>query len=457
MSGSRARRLLAAVIVFVSAAAPIVRAYPIAEERKLGERFAIEAATQLPIVREPTVVDYLNRIGGRIVAKLEAPQPFEYRFQLVRDVALNAFAVPGGFVYVNSGLLLRVANESELAGVIAHEIGHTHAHHIVRQQEKTRLLSYAAIAGLLLSMVHPAIGAAAMGADATASLKYQREFEQEADYLGVRYMREAGFDPHGMLSFMKTLWNEQRFLPNDQVPPYMLSHPMTDERIANLESATKGIPQTPGAERPTFALLRVQAIVEALTGGTAQARKRSEAARPPAGEAAALLGVSRLYGGDAPGAIEPLERASHDGVKGIVGDLGLARLRAGDLDGAEIALRAAIEADPDDAVARANLGRVRLAKKDFAGAIQDLARAASESSAVDVVESDLGQAYGKSGNLALGFYHLARGMEMRGEVEPARAAYDKAYKLLRPGTPEGATALERRDALAEIAGHRILP
>ena len=443
---------MVAVLLVVTMA----EAYPIADERKLGERFAVEASAELPLLREPAVVDYVNRLGAKIVARLDAPQPFEYRFSVVRDGQLNAFAVPGGFVYVNSGLLLRVANEAELAAVLAHEIGHTHAHHIVRQQEKTQLLNYAAIAGMLLSVVHPAIGAAAMGVDATASLKYAREFEQEADYLGVRYMRAAGFDPHGMLTFMKTMWDEQRFMPSDQVPPYMMSHPLTAERIDHIEAATKNLPRIAGSEQPTFALLRMQAIVEATTATDATARRRGQPSGASGAQATALLGISRLYRGDARGAVLLLERASSGGVKGLAGDIGLARLRSGDLPGSLLALRAAVEADPDDAVSHANLGRVLLGQHDATGAVQELTRAAALAPAIDATEWDLGQAYGKGGNAALGFYHLARALEMRGEVDQALADYEKATKLLKPGSEEAAVAAERSTALAEITGHRVL-
>ncbi|MGH7897150.1 MAG: M48 family metallopeptidase, partial [Candidatus Binatia bacterium] len=293
------------------------RGYPIAEERKLGERFSIEAAAALPLVREPAVVDYVGRIGRRMVARLGAPQPFEYRFSVVRDGQLNAFAVPGGFVYVNSGLVTRVGNESELAGVLGHEIGHTHAHHIVRQQEESRLVSYAALAGMLLSVVQPAIGAAAMGAGMAAQLKYRRQFEQEADYLGIRYMREAGFDPHGMASFMKRIWNEQRTMPLDQIPPYMLSHPLADERITSLETATKDTRPLPGWERPSAELERVQAIVRALTEDRSSTRARYQKASATGAAARALYGVVLLYQGDAEAALTSLAAAKAEGAAGV--------------------------------------------------------------------------------------------------------------------------------------------
>lgn len=432
------------------------RGYPIAEERKLGERFAIEAASELPLVREPAVVDYVNRLGQRIIAHLDAPQPFEYRFSVVRDAQLNAFAVPGGFVYVNSGLLLRVGNESELAGVLGHEVGHTHAHHIVRQQEKSRLLNYAALAGMLLSVVHPAIGAAAMGANATAQLKYQREFEQEADYLGVRYMREVGFDPHGMLSFMKRTWDEQRTMPTDQVPPYMLSHPMTDERISNLEAATRNLPTLPGWNEPTFALERVQAIVRALTGDQASVRERYQKGSEAGGRALALYGVSLLYQGDPRSALSIFDRAQAQGVTGLEADIGLASFRAADIDRALRALQSRVEAAPDDAVAHATLGSVLLGKGDYEAAKRELERAAVLAPELDDVEYDLGQAYGRGGDAGRGFYHLGRALEMRGSVEQARSQYDKARKLLKPDSSEGANAKQRVDALGEIASGRVI-
>ncbi len=432
------------------------RGYPIAEERKLGERFSVEAASELPLVREPAVVDFVNRIGQRIVARLDAPQPFPYRFSVVRDARLNAFAVPGGFVYVNSGLLLRVGNEAELAGVLGHEIVHTHAHHIVRQQEKSRLLNYATLAGLLLSVVQPAIGAAAMGLNATVQLKYQREFEQEADYLGVRYMGAAGFDPHGMLSFMKEMWNEQRTMPTDQVPPYMLSHPMTDERISNLEAATKSLPEQPGWDQPTFDLERLQAIVRALTGDQASVRQRYAKGGVAGGRALALYGVALLYQGDARSALAVLDRAKQQGATGLEDDIGLASFRTGDLEGASRVLKERVEIAPQDAVAHATIGRVLLARGDHAGAKYELERAAELAPNLDDVEYDLGQAYGRAGDSGRGFYHLARAFEMRGSVEQARAQYDKASKLLAHGSSEGADAKERADALAEISRSRVI-
>jgi predicted Zn-dependent protease len=448
------RRLAGVAAAFVALVGEAL-GYPIAEERKLGDRFSIEAAGTLPIIRDPAVVAYVNGIGQRIVATLDRPQPFEYRFSVVNETSINAFAVPGGFVYLNSGLLLRVGSDAELAGVLGHEIGHSHAHHVVRQQEQSQFLNYAALAGALLSVVHPAIGAAAMGASATGQLKYQREFEQEADYLGIRYMRAAGYDPHGMVSFMKRLWEEQRTMPIDQIPPYMLSHPLTDERITNLEAATRGMPTVPGSETPSFALERVQAIVRALDSDRGT-RARYEGASAAGGRALALYGIVLLYQGKLPGALAALDRAKADGVADLDDDIAGARFRSGDLDGAALVLRGRVEAVPDDAEARALLGQVLLTKGDYAGAVHELDRARTLAPALDQVEYDLGQAYGRNGDPARGFYHLARALEMRGDVERARTQYAKSAKLFSPDSEDAAEASQRVAVLDEIAHSRVI-
>ena len=178
----------------------------------------------------------------------------------MRDPRINAFAVPGGYVYVNSGLLARAKNEDELAAVLGHEIAHVHAHHVVRQQEKTQALNYAALLGTLLSVVQPAVGALASATSAAVSLQYQRQFEQEADYMGARYLQASGYDPRAMLDFFKQLGDATR-VASAGAPPYLQSHPVTDERLNHLEAVLKTQQWAPRDRRPpSFALQRVQAL-----------------------------------------------------------------------------------------------------------------------------------------------------------------------------------------------------
>ncbi|MCW5954875.1 MAG: M48 family metalloprotease, partial [Propionibacteriaceae bacterium] len=233
-------------------------------ERGLGQQFDLALRQQAPLVEDPDVVAYVNRIGSRIAATLDQSY-FDYQFAVIRDPRINAFAVPGGYVYVHSGLLAALHNDDELAAVLGHEIAHVHAHHVVRQQEKSTVLNYTALLGTLLSIVQPAVGSLATAASQAAKLQYTREFEQEADYLGARYMQAAGYDPRAMLDFFTLLSDQQRLTPSS-APPYLQTHPWSDERLDRLEAVLK-THQWTARQRPpsTLALQRVQALVRAAS------------------------------------------------------------------------------------------------------------------------------------------------------------------------------------------------
>src|SRR5581483_6208583 len=183
MSAGRGIRRAVALVVLALIALPGQPAGAGMDEREIGRRFLLEARGELPLIEDPAVKEYVERVGRRLVKTLGS-QSFDYSFYVVQDPSLNAFAVPGGYVFVFSGLLARVKNDDELAGVLGHEIGHAAAHHIVRQQAEGQVASAASLLGLLLSAVNPVLGAGAIAAAQTAQLKYSREFEQEADYLG---------------------------------------------------------------------------------------------------------------------------------------------------------------------------------------------------------------------------------------------------------------------------------
>jgi tetratricopeptide (TPR) repeat protein len=165
--------------------------------------------------------------------------------------------------------------------------------------------------------------------------------------------------------------------------------------------------------------------------------------------------VALLYEGDATGALAVLERTRGAGFEKIDDDLALARFRTGDFAGAVRLLRERLEITPENAVARGLLGEVLVASKKYDAAIQELERAAHAAPALDRVEFDLGQAYGHGGNAALGSYHLARALEMRGELDRAIAQYRKAAKLLPADSVEADAALRRIEALQEVPHRRI--
>lgn len=400
-------------------------------ERQLGREFALRAQSQLPLISDIEVVGYVDRLGQRIVGALDS-NPFQYQFAVVRDPKLNAFAVPGGFICVHSGLLTRAANDDEVAGVLGHEIAHVHAHHLAREQEATRFMNYAAMLGLVLSAIQPAIGAAAIGASAAAQLKYTREFEQEADYLGVGYVTHAGYDPHGMLTFFQKMADEQRVSPT-AAPPYLQSHPLTDERLNNLTAVLRGQPTRPPRADPST-LARVQVLIRTKTelpNDVLIAYRRAVDEHPTDPQARYLLGVAFLETGKLDAARQTLEQARDLGWTTAANrELGRTWLRLRDPQQARLLLARAVEVDPDDAVAHAELAKALESLGDNPAAMREYERALELAPRLDSAHYDLGVLAGRMGHEADGYFHLAESFRLRGEYDKAVKQYERAEPLL---------------------------
>ena len=421
-----------------------------AEERDLGRKFALEARTKLPLIDDVEVNSYVERIGQKIVKGL-GDQPFTYEFSVVRDPRINAFAVPGGYVYVHAGLLTRVANDDELAGVLGHEIGHVNAHHLARQKEATQLLNYATLLGALLSAVQPAIGAGAMAASAAVQLKYSREFEQEADYLGARYMRQAGYDPRGMLDFFKKMLDEQRATPTF-APPYLLSHPLTEARLTNLEAVLRTHQWDRGPRRPTsIELERVQLLTRMAcepAGDVVSWYRRRAEADPGSARARYLLGLAYLQSGAFDAAGESFESSRQMGFSDVDRELGRTYLRLRQLDRARERLSRATEVDPEDPLGHEEFARVLEALNDNDGAIREYERALQLAPSQPEAHYGLGMLAGRGGQQGEGFYHLAMAFKLRGELDKALSQFQKAEPLLPPGSER---AREVQSEIAELS------
>lgn len=202
------------------------------DERELGLQFDREIRRAVPVVEDPVVVGFVSQVGQALVAQLE-PQPFLYRFRVILDPALNAFAVPGGFVYLHSGTVLAAGSVDELAGVLAHEIAHVKARHIARMKEKL------AIPAMLTTLASIAAGAAAgapevmaagQGVNVAMQLSFSRELESEADRLGMGFMARGGYEPAEMAKFFERVLLDGDARP-DAIPPYLFSHPDVKARI----------------------------------------------------------------------------------------------------------------------------------------------------------------------------------------------------------------------------------
>jgi predicted Zn-dependent protease len=237
------------------------------DERDIGAQFDEEIRKHVVLIDDPVVAGFANEIGQQVVASL-GRQPFVYRFRVVRDSSLNAFAVPGGYIYLHSGTVLAAGSVDELAGVIAHEIGHVKARHFARMQARTKipdLLTNLAGMAAAVATGEPGVLAATQAANVAMQLRFTREFESEADQLSVVYTTRAGYEPAAITRFFERILEEQRRLPAQQLPPYLYSHPDVEDRIGAVEIAARELrPSQPPVAGSREALAQVQSRLALL-------------------------------------------------------------------------------------------------------------------------------------------------------------------------------------------------
>lgn len=207
--------------------------YTLDSQIAMGKQFAQQVEESSKVIQDPVISEYVNRIGQNIVRNSDAKVPFTIKVLDTDEV--NAFALPGGFFYVNSGLILAADNEAELAGVMAHEIGHVAACHAAREQTRGQLANFASIP---LIFVGGGIGYAAYSlsglAVPAAFMKFSRNFEADADYLGLEYMYKAGYDPEEFVSFFEKLQAKEKQKPGFLSKAFS-THPMTPDRITKAQ------------------------------------------------------------------------------------------------------------------------------------------------------------------------------------------------------------------------------
>jgi beta-barrel assembly-enhancing protease len=212
------------------------------EEVQMGRQYAAEINRQLPIVDDAQVHRYINQLGNQI-ARAADQRGIQYTFYVVNSDVVNAFAVPGGFIYINRGLIDRSENLSELAGVLGHEVAHVVARHGVDQMVRMQRAELGA--NLAFVLLGRAPGQAEqlglqLGAGAYFA-RHSREAEREADDLAVQYLVRAGIDPTGIVTFFQKLMQDQQGRPST-VEQWFATHPLTQERVENTRAAVQAVP-----------------------------------------------------------------------------------------------------------------------------------------------------------------------------------------------------------------------
>jgi len=321
------------------------------EEKRLGEAFMREVRRSLKVVDDPELESYIQAIGTSLVSHADSDIP-EFTFFLVQNSAINAFAAPGGYIGVHTGLILATQNESELASVLAHEISHITQRHLPRSLDDANKMSLPATAALLAAIIlgrnSAAMGEAALATTlaghAQAQINFTRSHEEEADRIGMQLLSQSGFDPRGMPEFFERLQQSYRFYDNN-LPEFLSTHPVTISRIADSRNRAEQFEHPKPNPYSSYAFMRAKVRV------TMQASAQENLA------------------------YFKNEMAKSSGEERLVASYGytLALMSAGKLDEATAMLQPLLKQEPDRIsfiLANATIDHL---KKNYAGATKILA------------------------------------------------------------------------------------
>ncbi|MBA7706077.1 Beta-barrel assembly-enhancing protease [subsurface metagenome] len=259
------------ILIFASIflASPVCAMMSVEEEREMRDKLLRMVESQVPLIKDPEIVGYVSGVGQKVLDQVDG-KFFDYEFFVIQDDGLNAFAMPGGLVFVHTGLLEVIDTENELLCVLAHETGHVQGRHIARRMERMQRINIAtaaiAIAGLFLGQgqAGSAVFATSGALNVSIALKYSREDEEEADRRACQWVCKAGYDPRGLVTVLKKM-QKYRWLGTSAIPSYLSTHPVDSERITYLEdlwNINRCVEKSPEDQ---FRLRKIQVKTRALT------------------------------------------------------------------------------------------------------------------------------------------------------------------------------------------------
>ncbi len=326
------------------------------DERNIGKELYDKLRKQNQLIEDTRVNAYVSQIGQKILQQSTQTRYYDFHFSVVNNSAINAFATPGGYVYINKGLIDLIESESELAGVLAHEISHVTCRHIAQQYEKSKKISMATLAAILAGAVLGGAGGGdvamvSIAAAGTLQLKYSRENEEEADRMGMQLLTATGYDGAGMLNLLKIMKSFEFY--SKTIPSYFLTHPGTDERIRYID----GLLQTRYKSRGSMAIFgglpRIQTLLLLSEKDTDAAQAKFEALLkkdPDHIDALYGLGMIRSRSGRTSDAMQLFTRAlalAPDDID-ILRGTGIAYFNVGNIPQAVDYLRKAYALDDHD-------------------------------------------------------------------------------------------------------------
>ena len=423
---------------------PTAYSITIQEEEALSKEFLRVIEKRFEFIKDPFVVGYVNRIGNIILSNLP-PQPFKYRFYIIKQHVYNAFATPAGHIFINSGLLEALENEEELAGIIAHEIAHVVSRHISQNVDRSPKIGLATLAGIAAGIFIGAGGAAALGnavvvgsmaAGQTASLAYSREDELQADQLALDYLTRAGYSSKGLLTAMQKMRNKQWF-GSDQIPNYLMTHPASEERMGYIDTylASNQLPEKNHRHIDKDEFRFVQATLSGKhdDGKNALAVFESQLKTMP-GDSIALYGKALALAqlNDYQNAVNNMKLALEKNALNpiMLKELGRIYFLEGQYPKALQILEGSVGLAPEDNESLFYLSRTYMELGNLDKAADGFNTILEKNPKETEAYLFLGNIYGMQNNLGEAHYHLGKYHQLKGHWNTAIVHLEKALPLI---------------------------
>ena len=422
----------------------------IKDEIELGREFDQKLRKQMRMLEDPMITSYVEDVVQGIVASMPNRLPYPVTTAVINNRSMNAFAIPGGYVYVFTGLLLGMDNEDEFAAVMSHELAHVSERHVAKRYEDMQLANLGALLGMIggaligitgqgegSSEAAQALMIGSQGAAITAFLLYTQENEREADHVGMNYLLAAGYNPNGMPDTFELMLKNKWRNASSNLPSYLSTHPALSERVGYLRDRIRQMPpEYLNRKTDNQRFLRVQAVLKGRIDDPgmvlAQYDEQTEHTcleHMSAGMAALQLNkdalARQLYdkalacGGD-----DPL----------VLREAGRFFFKAGEFDRAQPILQKAMFLDPSDLMTLFYNARLLGEKKQYAAAIENMRKVLKGMPEEAEVHYHLGRMLGETGDLFQAHVHLAYAAIYSQDRKQAQFHMDKARGLA--ATPE---------------------
>jgi predicted Zn-dependent protease len=422
------------------------------EEKKLGKQIVLEIEAKVGTVRDLTLQTFVEKVGYSLVDQV-GPTPFEFKFYVVNATDPNAFAIPGGNIFVTTGLIVLAENEQEFAAVLSHEISHVTARHISQLIERSKRINIATMVAVLAAMLaggggvgSQAVSTMAMATAEALALKYTREMEVDADQNSLHYLIKAGYDPNGMITFLNKIMRMSLALA-PKMPSYLSTHPALEDRISLLENLMQITQKPSGPFRalPNFKRIQIKAFVEEREPHVAATHFQPLIdANPQDVNGYYGLGLAYRKMGRFDKSIEVLQSAHSFAPNDldILKERGVVYFLSGKLDQAMEDLET-VRSKPSTGADQNNdlltlyyLGRTYQEKGELSKALPLFLKVQKEASFFIDVHLNLGSIYGRVGQKGLSHFYFGKYFKLRGDQKNALLHFRTAIEWLERGSPE---------------------